>query len=427
MTNCCLLAGDTVHAAAGVYRDGTMLEGFTLQAAPNSGTLCRVSVPADITLVADGSVEETVIEGLAAPNVSMGLGEGAVRCAAVKTRGRLKGFTLRDGHTGSVASTGNNNNDDGFGGGVLGQNAGGAVVENCTITNCYAVRGGGGVAAKFINCRIVGNYASATSSALYQSAAYGCFFDDNFGIYQVTRYLSCAYNCTFTERNWGSSRGTKASHYMCDYTGTFNLVNSIVLGNTNYQAKISAEASLCNLSSPDAAGLDENYRPVKGGAAIDAGSNAGVADVLNGVDAAGTQRIYNGTVDIGCYEYDWRADYATDLGVKVPAAAPGVVEETSGQSVRLGSGEMDLLFTGGDPLLATQYTIPVTVQGAGTLTATLNGEVLTNLTSAAGAANIVFRNRETSNSLVLTYDGDDTGALIAHTSLKRNSTVMIFR
>ena len=426
MTNCCLLAGDTVHAAAGVYRDGAMEAGFLVLATPNTGTLCRLSVPSDITVVADGSVEETVIEGLAAPNVSMGLGAGAVRCAAVKTGGRLKGFTLRDGHTGSETSAGSNNKDDVFGGGVLGQNSG-SVVENCTITNCYAVRGGGGTAAKFVNCRIVSNYASATSSALYQSAAYGCFIDDNYGIYQVTRYLSCAYNCTFTERNWGSSRGTKASHYMCDYTGTFNLVNSIVLGNTNYQAKISAEASLCNLSSPDAAGLDENYRPVKGGAAIDAGSNAGVAADLNGVDAAGTQRIDNGTEDIGCYEYDWRADYAADLGVKVPVAAPGVVEETAGQSVRLGSGEMDLLFTGGDPLLATQYTIPVTVQGAGTLTATLNGEVLTNLTSAAGAANIVFRNRETSNSLVLTYDGDDEGALLARISRKRNSTVMIFR
>ena len=376
--------------------------------------------------MADGSVEETVIEGLAAPGVSDGLGVGAVRCAAVKADGRLKGFTLRDGHTGSVASSGNNNNDDVFGGGALGQGLS-AVVENCTITNCCAVRGGGGMGAKFVNCRFVGNYASATSSALYMGGAYGCFFDENYGIYQVTRYLSCAYNCTFTERNWGGTKGTRASHYICDYSGVFNLVNCIVLGNTNYQANISAVASLCNLSSAADAGLDANYRPVKGGVAIDAGSNAGVADVLNGVDAAGSQRIYNGTVDIGCYEYDWRADYAADLGVQVPAAAPGIVEEVAGQSVRLGSGEMALRFTGGDPSLATQYTIPVTVQGAGTLTATLNGEVLTNLTSAAGAASIVFRNNRPSNSLVLTYDGDDTGALVAHTSLKRNSTVMIFR
>ena len=427
MTNCCLLAGDTVHAAAGVYRDGTMEAGFMFQYLPNTGTLCRLSVPSDITVVADGSVEETVIEGLAAPNVSMGLGAGAVRCAAVKTGGRLKGFTLRDGHTGSETSAGSNNKDDVFGGGVLGQNLG-AVVENCTITNCYAVRGGGGVGAKFVNCRIVGNYGSATSSALYTAGAYGCFFDDNYGIYQVTRFLSCAYNCTFTERNWYDTTKTrKATAYICDYTSQFNLVNSIILGPTNTQSKISAVASLCNLASAAEAGLDENYRPVKGGVSIDVGSNAGVAADLNGVDAAGTQRIYNGTVDIGCYEYDWRADYVADLGVKVPAAAPGVVEVTAGQSVRLGSGEMDLLFTGGDPLLATQYTIPVTVQGAGTLTATLNGEVLTNLTSAAGAASIVFRNRETSNSLVLTYDGNDEGALVAHTSLKRNSTVMIFR
>ena len=66
------------------------------------------------------------------------------------------------------------------------------------------------------------------------------------------------------------------------------------------------------------------------------------------------------------------------------------------------------------------------VRGSGVLISA-NGEVLTNLTSAAGAASIVFRNRETSNSLVLTYDGNDEGALVAHTSLKRNSTVMIFR
>ena len=75
---------------------------------------------------------------------------------------------------------------------------------------------------------------------------------------------------------------------------------------------------------------------------IDAGDATAYADIGER-DYAGGQRIYNGKIDIGCYEYDWRPRYASLLGaltVSVTAASPETEATADGVLVRGGTLEL---------------------------------------------------------------------------------------
>ena len=61
----------------------------------------------------------------------------------------------------------------------------------------------------------------------------------------------------------------------------------------------------------DEALVDEWGEPAKGSPFVDAGIVA--AGYAGALDAAGSQRVYNGTIDIGAYEYDWRDDFRITL------------------------------------------------------------------------------------------------------------------
>ena len=66
--------------------------------------------------------------------------------------------------------------------------------------------------------------------------------------------------------------------------------------------------------------LDENYRPVTGNIAIDAGSTEYLVtptvlatETAEKLDFAKGRRIYNGAVDIGAGEFDWRGVFGAKL------------------------------------------------------------------------------------------------------------------
>jgi hypothetical protein len=81
--------------------------------------------------------------------------------------------------------------------------------------------------------------------------------------------------------------------------------------------------------------LDGDYAPRTGSLLIDRGSNslygsfpAAISEALSKADIAGGQRIYNGTVDIGAFEYDWRGGFASRISrrnLTIVEADPGVV------------------------------------------------------------------------------------------------------
>ena len=140
------------------------------------------------------------------------------------------------------------------------------------------------------------------------------------------------------------------------------LKNSLVLGtltvNSSYKFKVSnslfvegcgiskaVEAGYATLDKPGAdivlpaerLAVDADYMPAKDSAPVDAGVNAEIPVELHGLDALGHQRIWNGTVDIGAVEYDWRGDYAAALGgagMTVTEASPSVKFENGKLTIR---------------------------------------------------------------------------------------------
>jgi hypothetical protein len=133
-----------------------------------------------------------------------------------------------------------------------------------------------------------------------------------------------------------------------------------------------------------------------GSPAIDAGSNLLVRAELAGKDVSGGQRIYNGRVDIGAYEYDWRASYARTLHpsrCSVDSASPEVVQ---GEGKVLVTGTLDTTFTGIGGGRRYTVRVPINVTGNGRLDVVSDGAVLASYTLADGAQTFV---RTSTNSL----------------------------
>ena len=424
------VAGDTVHAAKGAYESGDM-------PSLSDSIRSRVKVPAGVTLVADEGPEETAIVGKAATSPATdGLGSDAMRCATVCAGGILRGFTLRGGRVNYAAS--NNDSEQYVGGGVLMQSASGTDetkyprVENCVFTNNVAVRGGagGGKFGVYVNCRVVGNRSTATSSAFYRGIAYGCYIDGNKGP-QVFRYAAALHNCTVTASNTASNGAATdifpdfGSANSVPYSGfKATIENCVLLCNVNYSAitnslvvtgKAGANVSAdCNTFVADeaAAKIGADGIPQKDSPAVDMQPAGEVPAMLGGVDAAGGQRVYNGKADLGAFEYDWRGDYAAYLdsgNISVPAASANLVADVAGTSLELGRGAFDVELTGGNEQAFTKYTLPLEVLGSGTLTVVLNGATTNVYTSADGATSLVFRNKVANNALAFSYDADDEG------------------
>lgn len=178
-----------------------------------SADASRVAIPADkdLLLYSTAGAAATTIVGAAATTPSgsteavrsMGLGEGAVRCLAILGPNAIvDGFTLCDGHT---AWTGDDEEKGSpyCGGGVYATGLG-ALIRNCVITNCAAVRGGGAYCGTYRNCTIVGCAASYLSQVAMQDTKLSgkldlvdCVFDDCWGTWRAIYFYNSIRGCTF--------------------------------------------------------------------------------------------------------------------------------------------------------------------------------------------------------------------------------------
>ena len=409
------LAGDTVHALPGVYDEGTMLQDNP--PSYDRGPLrSRVVVQTNVTLVAEGTVDETVIKG--APGNGSGdtpeLWSDAVRCVYLNSGAKVKGFTIRDGHTDSYNNSSQHAGNSG--GGVIGRSVT-STVEDCIVTNCNAVRGGAGYTTTFTRCRIVGNRANS-SPVGRNLALYGCYVADNLGR-NNDQYNGLVQNhydivgCTFTSGNGtGTSGWTTGSRVSVAQQKGYKFWNNVVdmsYGGSSRQALSNAcnnvfSDALLDFGSGDVLQGEDNIItssesialgaagvPLYGSAAIGAGDFEHALTNLTGETGLnGVLRGLGGSVDAGAFEFDWLLRFAEDLGGKgiVVTEADNSVFENHDGLVEIPSGGLALTWT---PTQRQAMNCPcsfkVNVTGTGTLTVTKDGAAFATYTQGVHDVN----------------------------------------
>ena len=384
-------SGDTLWALPGEYKDGLDASN------PNQSVSNRVYVKAGVCLKSTEGAEKTIIRGAAAKTDpdEHGCGLDGVRCVllgwASSTSGTIDGFTLADGHC--YGKSGAATDYDAMGGGVLslssmsGRNpANGVWVRNCVITNCAAYNA---VASRVCleNCRVVGN--AGGSALVYQGSGYGSYFNGNTAT-RVFNYSLNLVGCTIGPDNKDGEKNAQPFANTIGGTGAI-MRNSLVclptaLGGSQVteirncvfakKSDLSAHADIDETvvvaATDDDVAIDANGAPVIGKClAVDAGNNDWIESET---DLAGSQRIYNGTVDAGCFEADWRPVYAKCIGrsryVSVTAADPSVTTNEIGQ-VTIPSGSLAAALANDGGADAT-YVLKVAATG-GALTVSVDG------------------------------------------------------
>lgn len=416
-------SGDTVHAASGIYDEGAM----QCEGGNGWNMFARVSIPKGVSLVADEGPESTFICGAKASTAyanEYGMGYDAVRGVYLNSGSRIGGFTVTGGYA-WWDETGYSPSEVGYsgnwsGGGICGYSNGRAdsYVENCTISNNYAVYGGGGRFANFIRCRFLENHATANGGAVREAHTYGCVIDRNYSGTSASR-ASC-YNftrmvgCTIGSSNWtlsgepclavASASSNKAifhDNLVLGRVGTCYSLTNTVTGCVFADACSDFPTNGTCIAVPSSElEVDGDLRPVVGrNVAIDRGSLEALAEHSGGLlgdpdgkDASGFRRVMNSRVDVGALEADWRPAFAKALGdrgtlLSVTDATSRVVTNAvaAASSVSVSGGE-SIAFTWGASSHPASRRGKVAVTGEGTLALLVGGETNAVFTAADGEA-----------------------------------------
>ena len=269
-----------------------------------------------------------------------------------------------------------------------------------------------------------------------------CLFVDNLSDYGGGAASDCyIYNC-ITKDNLANNPHAAANcgvHYCYEIEGCSvfdgwadapgcKMRNTLFLGYTNRGSPTTATNCIfiagmangisnewlntckdCVATNLAAMTFDADGRPALGrNIAIDAADSSVVVQPCD-TDFYNQQRIWNNALDIGAMDADWRPVYAQDISKSrnfAVAVADPTVEESVDKSVKVPAGAaVEALWTA-DGTKKINYTVTAKVTGTGTLTVTLNGEVL-DAQVGTGTKDFVFANDLTANVLKFSYDGDD--------------------
>ena len=427
-----------VVALPGVYKEGS---GLHVGKAYSNGLgfaqptiKSRVVVPTNKTLISRDGPAVTIIEG--APDAAgdeYGCGPNAIRGVFLEKNATLSGFTIRYGHTDywrKKADGGEHDTlyqDDLFAGGVLGRSKatngqlGGAVVENCILTENYAQNGGAGCLVTFRNCEVHNNYAIWYGSFFRHGEAYGCYVHHNYG----PRVGDCVFNfvnCTFAENENIGRTATQIVENMEKGGKLWNLVN--ILGSVNDSfggadvrnvilsagTKIgtNANATVVNVNTdytyPELSEMFANGVPKALTApTVDAGDDA-APDFLPATDVAGNPRVQNGTIDIGAFEADWTGAYAKAIGRRVTVTeASSLVVMTDGHPLMRDGDALAATIAARSSATECDYVIRAALTGNGKMLVYLNGTLLGELTASG---ELRFTSGLDSNALRFEYAGE---------------------
>lgn len=360
--SCPIASGDCVHAAPGDYDEGSKKHNAALSIAS------RVVIPAGVTLVADEGPDVTAIVGESATTENLdgiydGTGSDAKRCVYMNG-GVLRGFTVRGGRT---KGDNNSSSEDCYCGGIMAKT--GSVIEDCIITNCLSRRGGLITGGTYRRCRIGDGTKGAAGVSHWGSYALGGFYNCAVNVDETLSTAVPFVNCML--RNVGNSQVYR------DVTSIRCFTNCVIVGslrNTSAaSAGILAPANPSNIVCTGFAGTDTTidkdkfikvsnaaiaeaydtttfrFKGVKTSLFTDTGVNIdGPAAALAG-DIDRGQRVYNGKIDIGPNEYDWRSDFAGMIGgASVLKASPEVTTNALGKVRIPDGGALELSVAGKD-------------------------------------------------------------------------------
>ena len=340
--------GSIIHAAPGVYGKGVS------GPVGSQVTTNRVVLAEGVGLLGDEGAAVTVIEG--AQNAGgFAYATNVVRCCYLKAGAWIRGFTLRGGGAAAVTKFGETGG--GVTGTVVNDEPASAAIE-CVFTNNVALRGDSMSNVDLIRCLVYGDGKPdepGNGTAYDRGRLVDCVFANAAHAYT----LDAVVNCTFD----GGQVWSNVRDRWCE-NGKNMVMNSIVsrtamnrkfLNCTIRDAKLrdaktsEAEAD-CRFGVTVA--LDGSWRPLgTETGVIDGGTNAYYetyfparwARFWEGRDFAGGARVYNGRIDLGAGEYDWRPGFAKRLARRRLAV--------SAATSRVALGETDgLTLKGGDVL-----------------------------------------------------------------------------
>ena len=392
-TNTPVVAGETIWLAPGLYTNGTI-------AISGKKTLNRAVLPAGVVLAStSGRADDTFVVGAPTPADEQvadngAFGEGCVRVLYLNGGNVVSNVTLCGGYAYAEKTDLENHPAD--------ESVAAAYVTGdtsyfvgCVISNNQAKITATANDGVYIRCRICANTAK-WYAGLSDGSYYNCLIYGNQGAYPLHNPVRIV-GCTLGPNGeWSSIRSvTPGSVYNTLIYGPANdPIAKVSFYRTYY---VAADFKSDNMPAVWADGsktnavigeleLDATKTPVKGHCEVMEAANADYLALFPAkfahealVDFYGNPRVLGGAPDIGAVEYDWRKDFAADLGGRllVPMASSNVVE-TAEKAVRLTGGQsLSVAFTNADKAKVGR-TFPVTVSG-GTLTVTVNGEVVASL------------------------------------------------
>lgn len=167
----------------------------------------------------------------------------------------------------------------------------------------------------------------------------------------------------------------------------------------------------CVVTNIEAIALAADGSITKDSCSVDFGSNAYVSESVMDMDFVGGQRIYNGRVDAGAYEFDWRDKYAGTILAKRCTVGKASPEVLQGEGKVLVTGTLETEIIGSGNGCRYLVEIPVKVTGNGVLYVVKNGETAASYDLADGEQIFSYKSLDDSESVSFVYaQGEsDTG------------------
>lgn len=423
----------TLSKAVSVVTDGVIYvlpgtyDGGSCDAGDGTGTIVqsRVHVPSRVFLKSTQGADRTVIKGVKPENANYG--PGAMRCVRLDSGAVVQGFTLTGGYGASADDDASGQQANRYGGAAFGADS--SVVMDCIIDGNFARRGGGVFGGNYVRCLFgtnTCNYAGTGRDAFASNTQKTRVFDSVFtytssSASALIYNLVDAYNCTFAgEGNCFPKQGCRLCNCIIRATkgldSTSNTYEHCVLAMTPTTSS-TVGCVVTNLSDA----LDLDYRPNAGCAAIDFGDATAYFDAWDAAgisrghmtDFRGGRRIYNGAVDAGCGEYDWRGDYTSKVG------RPWLtVDEASANVSTCGDDKLQFVdgtsvlanWNSGDAASGSRIGCNAAVVGTGVLTVFMDGEAVKAVT--AGTAEVSLRAETSGNhEIVFAFSGEGSATI----------------